>query len=121
MTVSYNVSMASTKAKSSPVSPSKPATAPKPAAKRKSRVFSVSFPEAMARQLELAAAAEQRSVSEYVRELFRQRRRARSEQFFQRFDDYKKTLPPTPYTPEDVEGLVDEVRAEMAVERARKR
>ena len=91
----------------------------KAAPPRKSRVFSISFPEGMARQVERLAAEEDRSISEYFRELFRNQKLATSTRLFQELDTLKKT--PQAYTADDVEGFVDEVRAEMWAKRKSKR
>lgn len=114
--------MATANVKSRPTTTkAKPAagkSAVKPAAKatsqRKSRVFSISFPEGMARQVERLAAEEDRSISEYFRELFRKERLEALKAHSQQVRLYAASRPPSPYKEADVETLVDEVRTELA-------
>ena len=79
---------------------------------RKSRVFTVSFPPELAKQVDAVAKAESRTISELFREAFRtyaiQRRSRKLEQI--RAEVAQRG--PSPYTEDDVERLVDEVRAE---------
>ena len=76
---------------------------------RNTRVFTVSFPESLAQQVEQVAKEESRNISELFREAFR------AYQFFlleRELDKIRQTLPPTPYTEDDVEELVHEIRRE---------
>jgi metal-responsive CopG/Arc/MetJ family transcriptional regulator len=76
-----------------------------------SRVFTVTLPEELAKQVDRLAQEESTDISELMREAFRYycaeraRRRLRSDV------EHASTLR-TPYTANDVESLVDDVRAE---------
>ena len=79
---------------------------------RRSRVFTVSFPEELARQVDEVADRESRNISELFREAFRvyrlesvhgQLRRARTAARLRK--------PQQDFQASDVERLVDEVRA----------
>jgi metal-responsive CopG/Arc/MetJ family transcriptional regulator len=78
---------------------------------KSSRVYTVTLPEELAEQVDRLAKEESLDISELMREAFRYycteraRRRMRSDL------EYAATLSP-PYTANDVEGLVDHVRAE---------
>jgi metal-responsive CopG/Arc/MetJ family transcriptional regulator len=85
--------------------------------KRQSRVFTVSFPEDLARQVDSLAKLESRNISELLREAFRFYRMQKIRQRFQEGWEYARTRNPHGYTPDDVERLVKEVRAEMRAER----
>jgi metal-responsive CopG/Arc/MetJ family transcriptional regulator len=76
---------------------------------RKSRVFTVSFPEPMAEMVTKIAEEENRSISEVFREAFR----AYQWRILERkLEAVRATLPPTNYTEDDVEELVHQVRRE---------
>lgn len=78
---------------------------------RNSRVFTVSFPEPLAQQVEQIAKEESRNVSELMREAFRAYQ-------FQKFRRRLLALRPeedpadAEVTPEDIEAFVDEIRSE---------
>ena|SRR5579875_1885487 len=93
-----------------------PKTTRKP---RKSRVFSISVPPEIAEYAEAVAREESRTMSEVFRDAMRcyQSQRDRTRRMFEEIREYVKTLPPTPYTEDDVVRLVKEVRAEMRAER----
>lgn len=77
---------------------------------RSSRVFTVSFPEPLAQQVEEIARAENRNISELLREAFREYKLQKMEE---KLDAIRKSLPPTNYTADDVVDLVHEVRREI--------
>jgi len=77
---------------------------------RTSRVFTISFPDALARQVEQTAQEESRNISELFREAFRLYEANRLEKDLQAL---RRSLPSTNYTPDDVEALVHEVRREL--------
>jgi metal-responsive CopG/Arc/MetJ family transcriptional regulator len=79
---------------------------------RNSRVFTVSFPESLAKQVEKVAREESRNISELFREAFRV---YRLEQVRRRLDQdnaYARSRNQTQYTEEEIARFVDEVRAE---------
>jgi metal-responsive CopG/Arc/MetJ family transcriptional regulator len=86
---------------------------------RKSRVFTVSFPESLAKQVEKAARDESRNISELFREAFRvyELRRVQRVLELGRAEARAKGVPN--YTEEDIEQFVDEVRSERFAERKR--
>ena len=88
-----------------------------PRSKRQSRVFTISFPEDLARQVDSLAKWESRNISELMREAFRTYRMERIRQRHQEDLEYARTHNPKGYTPDDVERLVDEVRAEIWAKR----
>lgn len=77
---------------------------------RTSRVFTISFPEPLAQQVEQVARDESRNISELFREAFRT---YKADKFEKELEAIRRTLPPTSYTPDDVESLVHEVRREQ--------
>lgn len=79
------------------------------ARRRSSRVFTISFPDALARQVEQTAREENRNISELFREAWRTYKVERLEK---NLEAIRRSLPPTNYTPDDVEALVDEIRRE---------
>ena len=81
---------------------------------RRSRVFTVSFPEDLAKQVEAVAKAEGRNISELFREAFRAYRMERNEQKLVAARAEAAKRGPVRYTEDDVEALVDEVRRELA-------
>lgn len=89
---------------------------------RRSKVFSISLPPELAARAEAIAKEDTRTISEVFRDALRcyERERERVRKMFDEIGEYVKTLPPTPYTEEDVPRLVKEVRAEMRAERERK-
>ncbi len=77
------------------------------------RVFSISFPQEMAERVEKDAKAENQTISEYFREVVRQRNRQSFEAALEKSFRYGDSLPKVAATEEDVERWVDEVRQEM--------
>jgi metal-responsive CopG/Arc/MetJ family transcriptional regulator len=79
---------------------------------RSSRVFTISFPEPLAKQVIAVAKKENRNISELFREAFRtysmERMRSRLAQI--RAEAAKRVT--HSYAEEDVEALVDEIRGE---------
>lgn len=80
---------------------------------RKSRVFTISFPEELAKQVEAVAARENRNISELFREAFRTYRMRRNELKLIAARADAESRGYIQYTEDDVETLVDEVRSEM--------
>jgi metal-responsive CopG/Arc/MetJ family transcriptional regulator len=80
--------------------------------KRKSRVFTISFPEEMAKQVVAIAEEESRSISEVFREAFRAYRMERNELKLIAARADAATRVAHRYTEDDVEALVDEIRSE---------
>lgn len=91
-----------------------------PKSKRQSRVFTVSFPEELAQQVDNLAKLESRNVSELLREAFRTYRMERIRQRLRDDQEYTRSRNVHGYTANDVERLVKEVRAEMRAEHERK-
>lgn len=79
-------------------------------AKRRSCVFTVSFPADLARQVGEIAREESRNISELFREAFRTYRTERVRRRLEADLEYARTRNPRHYREEDVEQLVDEVR-----------
>ncbi|HUA91427.1 MAG TPA: ribbon-helix-helix domain-containing protein [Terracidiphilus sp.] len=88
-----------------------------PSRKRMSRVFTISFPEEMAKQVAAIADEEGRTISELFREAFRAYRLERIHQKLARFRAEAAARAPVKYTEEDVERLVDEIRSERFTRR----
>jgi len=84
---------------------------------RSSRVFTISFPENLAQQVEKVAEEESRTISELFRQAFRGYLVDRAHRSLEKTRAEVHARNPTPYTEEDVEGFVDEIRAEMYAER----
>lgn len=80
--------------------------------KRQSRVFTVSFPEDLARQVDQVAQEESRNVSELLREAFRSYKAERVRRRLEADFEYARLRNPGRYGVNDVETLVDKVRAE---------
>jgi metal-responsive CopG/Arc/MetJ family transcriptional regulator len=87
---------------------------------RTSRVFTISFPEDLATQVEEVARQESRNISELFREAFRTYRLERMQRKLAttRAAVAARTAPR--YTEEDVEELVDEIRTKLSPGRKRK-
>jgi metal-responsive CopG/Arc/MetJ family transcriptional regulator len=83
----------------------------KPSARRSSRVFTVSFPETLAEQVLTVAREEDRTISELFREAFRSYRLDRIHGKLERFRAEAASRGPVKYAEDDVESLVDEIRA----------
>ena len=78
---------------------------------RRSRVFTVSFPEDLARQVDQVAHRESRNISELFREAFRVYRLENAHAQIERARAAARLRKPQQdYRPSDVEALVDEVR-----------
>lgn len=84
------------------------------------RTFTISFPPDLALQVEEMARRESRTTSELFREAFRV---YRAQQFRKLVDEMNEEgrRNNSGYTPEDVERLVDEYRAERAREKEQAR
>jgi metal-responsive CopG/Arc/MetJ family transcriptional regulator len=81
---------------------------------RASRVFTISFPEDLAQQVEKLAQQESRNISELFREAFRS---YRLERMHRKLDVVRgKVLERhrQTYSDDDVEKLVDEIRSELS-------
>jgi hypothetical protein len=89
-------------------------------ANRRSRVFTISMPPEMAAAAENLAKRENRTISELFREAFRAYHGQRLDAIFDEIGTYAASRNPSGYTEEDVQRLVDEVRAEMHAERETK-
>lgn len=87
------------------------------AAPRSSRVFTVSFPEDLARQVDEIAKEESRNLSELFREAFRTYRMERVRRHLRGDLEYAQTRNRRNFGPEDVEKLVDQVRQPPARKR----
>jgi metal-responsive CopG/Arc/MetJ family transcriptional regulator len=85
--------------------------------RRASRVFTISFPEELAKQVVAVAKDESRNISELFREAFRA---YRFERMHKRLDAIRAEAAKRVthhYTEDDVEALVDEIRAEKYARR----
>jgi metal-responsive CopG/Arc/MetJ family transcriptional regulator len=89
----------------------------KTANRRSSRVFTISFPEALAKQVVAVADEEDRNISELFREAFRNYRLDRIHRKLEVYRAEAAARGPVKYTEEDVETLVHEVRAENSARR----
>jgi len=88
-----------------------------PSPKRASRVFTISFPEELAKQVIAVAAEENRNISELFREAFRSYRVDRIHRKLEKFRAEAAARGPVRYTEDDVEALVDEIRSEEYAKR----
>ncbi|WP_420237985.1 ribbon-helix-helix protein, CopG family [Telmatobacter bradus] len=88
-----------------------------PASNRRSRVFSISMPPEMAEKAIALAKAQNRTISELMRETFRAYEERRISTLFDEMNKYAETRNPHGYTEEDIPRLVKEVRAEMRAEK----
>ena len=79
---------------------------------RSSRVFTISFPEDLAKQVVAVAEEESRNISELFREAFRTYRIERIHRKLDKARAEAAARGPVPYTEDDVEALVDEIRSE---------
>jgi hypothetical protein len=77
---------------------------------RSSRVFTISFPEDLARQVEETAKEESRNVSELFREAFRTYRMERARRRLQADLEYAQTRNREGFGPNDIEEFVDQIR-----------
>lgn len=88
---------------------------------RRSRVFSISLPEDMAKQVEAIAKKESRTISEVFREALRALRMQRLDRILESARAEARARGPIPYREDDVEVLVDEIRAERYKKEQRKK
>jgi len=79
---------------------------------RSSRVFTISFPEKLAKEVDQIAKEESRNLSELFREAFRAYRVERIRRRLRIDLEYAQTRNPQRYTKDDVERFVDEARSE---------
>jgi metal-responsive CopG/Arc/MetJ family transcriptional regulator len=84
---------------------------------RASRVFTISFPEDLAKQVVAVADEESRNISELFREAFRSYRMERISRKLILARAEAEERKPNNYTEDDVEGFVDEIRSEMYQQR----
>jgi predicted DNA-binding protein len=84
---------------------------------RTTRQFTISLPPEMAEQVVAAAKAESRTISELFREAFRAYRSRRIRTLVRRFQEEGRRRNHQGHTAEDVERLIDEVRAEDGAKR----
>jgi hypothetical protein len=84
----------------------------KPSRNRSSRVFTISFPEDLAKQVVAVADEESRNISELFREAFRAYRMERNERKLVAARADAATRVSHHYTEDDVEALIDEIRNE---------
>ncbi len=81
---------------------------------RTSRVFTISFPEDLAEQVEQVAKQESRNISELFREAFRTYRLERIQRRLFAARNAAALRAPESYGQDDVEQLVDEIRSEFS-------
>lgn len=81
---------------------------------RTSRVFTISFPEDLAQQVEQVAEQESRNISELFREAFRTYRLERIQRKLFAARNGAAVRAPKKYREDDVERLVDEIRSEFS-------
>jgi len=79
---------------------------------RRSRVFTISFPEDLAIKVEAIAKEESRTISELFRQTFRAYQMHRLDAKLQIARAEAAQRGPQIYTEDDVEALVDEIRSE---------
>jgi metal-responsive CopG/Arc/MetJ family transcriptional regulator len=84
----------------------------KTSSRRSSRVFTISFPESLAKQVVAVAREEDRTISELFREAFRAYRMERNDRKLIAARAEAAERASVRYTEADVEALVDEIRAE---------
>jgi len=85
---------------------------------RSSRVFTISFPEDLAKQVDAVAKEESRNFSELFREAFRTYRMERVRRRLQADREYARTRNSKGYSEADVERLVDEERGSAFAKRS---
>jgi metal-responsive CopG/Arc/MetJ family transcriptional regulator len=78
---------------------------------RSSRVFTISFPEPLAKQVVAVAKDENRNISELFREAFRGYAVEKRHRVLEAARTEAARRGPILYTEDDVEALVDEIRA----------
>ena len=79
---------------------------------RTTKQFTISLPPDMAEMVVRTAKAESRTISELFREAFRSYHIERSHRKLERIRAEAAARAPVKYTEDDVEALVDEIRAE---------
>ena len=84
---------------------------------RRSRVFTISMPPEMAKEAQLIAKKQSRSMSELMREAFRVYRNDEISRLLEETAAYAATRNPNKYSEEDVERLVHEVRGEKRTQK----
>ncbi|MGA2251487.1 ribbon-helix-helix protein, CopG family [Terracidiphilus sp.] len=87
---------------------------------RASRVFTISFPEDLAAQVEQVAKQESRNISELFREAFRTYRLQRIQQKLSITRTAASLRDKSTYGKEDIESLVNEIRSELSPVRKRR-
>lgn len=84
---------------------------------RTSRVFTISFPEELAKQVVAIAEEESRNISELFREAFRAYKMERNERKLVAARADAATRVSHRYTEDDIEAMVDEIRSEQYMRR----
>lgn len=84
---------------------------------RTSRVFTISFPEDLAAQVEQVAKQESRNISELFREAFRTYRLERIRRKLSATRSAVSLRGNSTYGEEDIESLVNEIRSELSTGR----
>ncbi len=87
---------------------------------RTSRVFTISFPEDLAAQVEQFAKQESRNISELFREAFRTYRLERIRRKLSTTRAAVSLRGNATYSEEGIESLVNEIRSELSTGRKRK-
>ena len=87
---------------------------------RTTKQFTISLPPDMAEMVIRTAAAESRTISELFREAFRVYEAQRIHAILKRSQEEGQRKGHMGYTPDDVERLIHEVRAEMRAEQTKK-
>jgi hypothetical protein len=80
---------------------------------RRSRVFTISFPEKLAEQVIAHAEEENRTISELFREAYRSYHMERNERKLIAARAEAAQRSPNNYTEDDIEGFVDEIRGDL--------
>ncbi|HVW77201.1 MAG TPA: ribbon-helix-helix protein, CopG family [Alloacidobacterium sp.] len=80
----------------------------------KRRTFTISFPPDLAKQVEQLAAQESRTTSELFREAFRTYRAQQLRKTLLDLNEIARKDDHKGYTPDDIERLIDEVRASQS-------
>jgi hypothetical protein len=90
------------------------------ASERQNGMATLTLPADLALEIEREAAKAGTSVDIYLREVLRQEHAERVRKALECAHEYVKTLPPTPYTEEDVPRLVKEARRQLWAEQHRR-
>jgi metal-responsive CopG/Arc/MetJ family transcriptional regulator len=88
---------------------------------RQSKVFTVSFPKEMARQVSGTAKSEHRSVSELLREAMREYWKQQALQALDGAAAYATTLNQPYRSMDEIQAFIDEIRAERAAVKPRRK